>query len=339
MGRIGAWLRGLLHQEPVVAEEAAVPVEWVEEGEDTERSSTPAQGDDLETPALRSVDPGVPATGLSVPEGPRTCGASMRYGWVSDVGRVREHNEDSVFIFASEQCSTSSVPPFGLFILADGMGGHDAGEVASAVACQTVAMQLMEHAYLPLLYGEVDLVRNGDDFTASLGEILTEAIQRADMEVYNSTPGSGTTLTCALFIGRHLLIGHVGDSRAYLRQGGGAAELLTNDHSMVKQLVDIGQLTPEAAAVHPRRNILYRAVGQGGALAVDVRSIVMGRGAQLLLCTDGMWGLVPDVALWEILDSAPSTQAACESLAAFANEAGGNDNITAIVVEFRDGSA
>lgn len=280
------------------------------------------------------------ALSVSQPQPEGAFGASVSYGWVTDVGRVREHNEDSVYVFVAEHQSSLPTPTFGLFILADGMGGHHAGEIASALACQTVAAQLLERIYVPLL-----LHSNGTGVgehpwgMAQLTEVLTEAIQTANQQVYETTPGSGTTLTCAVLVGTDLLIGHVGDSRAYLQQGEQAVQLLTNDHSMVKQLVDVGRLTPQEAAFHPRRNILYRAVGQGGLLAVDVNAYQLSEPAALLLCTDGLWGLVPERALGEILSFAPNPQAACEELVAVANAAGGSDNITAIVVTWRPGIA
>ncbi|MBN1922782.1 MAG: serine/threonine-protein phosphatase [Anaerolineae bacterium] len=347
MNKVGRWFRRLLQQP---AEAARV------EGDG---SSVPAAPDpvaethvpeltvDLETPPLRALDPNASgaepvAQDAGDDAAPRAFGATMAYGWITDVGQVRDHNEDSVFVFVAEQYSSVTMPPFGLFILADGMGGHHAGEVASAVACQTVAAQIMEHVYLPLLFGDSEMADEADAsgaFVTLMTETVANAVQHANMEVYSSMPGSGTTLTCALLVGKQLFIGHVGDSRAYLRQVDGGIRLLTNDHSMVKQLVDIGQLTPEAAAIHPRRNILYRAVGQGGALSVDVQSLNLDHTAQLLLCTDGLWGLVPDETLWQIVTAAPSAQAACARLVEAANTAGGHDNITAIVVEFRDGLA
>ncbi|OQA17045.1 MAG: Serine/threonine phosphatase stp [Chloroflexi bacterium ADurb.Bin360] len=343
MSKVGTWFRRLWQKPPEVALDEQVPAEYpepvVEERvSDEERVSESETSPNLETPPLRARDPDTTSQEALAQPAPRSVGASMAYGWITDIGRVRDHNEDSVFVFAAEQCSSVTVPPFGLFILADGMGGHEAGEVASALACQVVAAHLMEHIYLPLLFGDREMAADEETFEALLAETLTDAVQHANTEVYSSTPGSGTTLTCALAVGKHCVIGHVGDSRAYLRQDG-TIRLLTNDHSMVKQLVDIGQLTPEAAANHPRRNILYRAVGQGGALPVDVQSLDLEHEAQLLLCTDGLWGLVSDEELWRIVTSAPTAQMACASLLEAANVAGGHDNITAVLVEFQNGTA
>jgi protein phosphatase len=140
-----------------------------------------------------------------------------------------------------------------------------------------------------------------------------------------------------MIIGERLIIGHVGDSRAYLRrtsEEGKPVTLLTRDHSLVHKLVEIGQLTPEEAAVHPQRNMLYRAVGQGEALDVDVMSYPLQAGDQLLLCSDGLWGEVPEETIWAIVDRATTPSDACVHLTEAANAAGGGDNITVILVEF-----
>ncbi len=253
-------------------------------------------------------------------------------GWRSDVGKVRQHNEDGLFVFIAEQESDHPLMPFGLFILADGMGGHQAGEVASAVATRVVGGHLLQQAYLPILLG-----RDRSAGQPSLTEMMRQAIAAANAEVGLVAPGSGTTLTCAMIIGERLIIGHVGDSRAYLRhtaQEGKPRQLLTRDHSLVHKLVEIGQLTEEEAAVHPQRNMLYRAVGQGEALDVDVMSYPLQAGDQILLCSDGLWGEIPEGQIWEIVDRAITPSDACVQLTKAANEAGGDDNITVILVEF-----
>ncbi len=253
-------------------------------------------------------------------------------GWRSDVGQVRQHNEDGLFVFIAEQESDHPLIPFGLFILADGMGGHQAGEVASAVATRVTAGYLLDKIYLPILLGHD---RSGGQ--ASLTEVMQQAISTANTEVGTIAPGSGTTLTCAMIVGERLIIGHVGDSRAYLRRTSEADKpitLLTRDHSLVHKLVEIGQLTPEEAAVHPQRNMLYRAVGQGDTLDVDVMSYPLRSGDQILLCSDGLWGEVSEPDIWQIIEHASTPSEACLRLTEAANMAGGNDNITVILVEF-----
>ncbi len=253
---------------------------------------------------------------------------TFRVGWITNTGMVRDHNEDGLFVFISEQESAESVPPFGLFVLADGMGGHKSGELASALASRTVAAHLLSQVYLSLLQGEERISTQ-----PSLTEVLAEAITAANRAVNLSLPGSGTTLTCGMILGSRLFIGHVGDSRAYLRSAEGEIRLLTNDHSMVNKLVEIGQLTKEEAAVHPQRNMLYRAVGQGAALDVDVVSCSLHSHDQIFLCSDGLWGLLSDEEIWDVIQSAPNPTQACACLTEAANAAGGNDNITAILVE------
>ena len=145
-------------------------------------------------------------------------------------------------------------------------------------------------------------------------------------------PGSGTTLTCALVIDSRAYLAHVGDSRAYLYYNQELKQI-TRDHSYVDKLVELGQISAEAAAVHPQRNVLYRAVGQGDQLEIDIHLLDLPNGSRLLLCSDGLWGMLSDSIIQAMLASARSPQDACQELIAAANEAGGRDNITAIVIE------
>ena len=256
------------------------------------------------------------------------CPGMFCAGWMTDVGRVRGHNEDAIFVFIGEQEADNAMPPFGAFILADGMGGHQGGELASALAVRESANHLMSEVYLPLLSGDE---REGDQ--PSLTEILREAIVKANRVVTQSLPGSGSTLTCGVVVGDRLFIGHVGDSRAYLQQEDEDPQLLTHDHSLVNRLLEMGQLTEEEAAVHPQRNVLYRAIGQGGTLDVDVHSYPLQGKSRLLLCSDGLWGLLEEPELWALIEGASTPQAACQALVESANNAGGTDNISVILVE------
>lgn len=252
----------------------------------------------------------------------------MRVGWVSDVGRQRSINEDSVLVVEAFQEGHDALEPFGLFIVADGMGGHKEGEVVSALAVRTAARHILQQFYLASL----DRREHGAD-QASIVEILEQAANLANSAVVTAVPGGGTTLICALVMGRRAYLANVGDSRAYIVSPQGL-EQVTRDHSLVDRLVEMGQLTAEEAATHPQKNVLYRAVGQGGALEVDtfVRSIP--RGHYLLLCTDGLWGMVAEAEIASIIMRASSPQEASEALVAAANRAGGRDNISAILVEF-----
>lgn len=268
-----------------------------------------------------------PAPTVSPAPVPAPTRSRLGVGWATDVGAVRRHNEDTVLVVTSAHDGDARIPAFGLFILADGMGGHRAGEMASSLAARVVAHHVVQRFYLPTL-----LSQERSTEQPALKELLVGAVQAANSAVSDQVPGGGTTLTCALNLGPRTYIAHVGDSRAYIVSEEGLDQV-TQDHSLVDRLVELGQLTRDEAAVHPQKNVLYRAVGQRERLEVDtyVRSIP--RGGQLLLCSDGLWSVVSEAELTDILMTAPSLQAACEDLIAAANRAGGPDNITVILVE------
>ncbi|MGD1995461.1 MAG: Stp1/IreP family PP2C-type Ser/Thr phosphatase [Anaerolineae bacterium] len=253
-------------------------------------------------------------------------GRRTHVGWATDVGRVRTHNEDAILISEANQEGGESLLPFGLFVLADGMGGHRSGEVASALAARAVARHVVQQVYLATLSRREHCADQ-----PSLSEVLTEAVNLANTAVSSAVPGAGTTLTCVLLIGRQAHIAHVGDSRAYLTSPDGLKQI-TRDHSLVDRLVEMGQLTAEEAASHPQKNVLYRAVGQSGVLEVETYLCSVPPGCSLLLCSDGLWSMVSDEKMARVIAEAPSHQAACETLVEAANELGGRDNITAILV-------
>jgi len=230
-------------------------------------------------------------------------------------------------VFIGEQDASNAAPPFGLFVLADGMGGHQAGEVASSLAVRTVSAHLISQVYLPLLSG----FRGADQ--PSLTEVMREAITQANRLVTQDLPGSGCTLTCGMVMGDRLFVGHVGDSRAYLMPAAEPLKQITHDHSLVNRLIEVGQLTEAEAAVHPQRNVLYRAIGQGGGLDVDVSTYTMQNGDCLLLCTDGLWGMLPDAEITRTITTEDTPSEMCRQLVTAANAAGGNDNITVILIK------
>jgi protein phosphatase len=248
-------------------------------------------------------------------------------GSSQSTGIERSHNEDALLLLNGFTLGTQSQSDFGVFIVADGMGGHRAGEVASAVSIRTVARRIAEQTVLHLL--------NGDDQEEStpLQDQLKKALEEANLAVVDTVPGGGTTLTAAVLVGNQLTFGHVGDSRAYFIQDS-KAEVITRDHSLVERLRELGQLSEEEAAVHPQRNVLYRAIGQGANLEVDVFSMPTPKGGYLLICSDGLWGVVPDPTMLEIIHSAANPQKACEQLVQAANFAGGPDNISVVLVKF-----
>ena len=251
----------------------------------------------------------------------------IKVGWATDVGEVRRHNEDTALVITATHDGDAPLPVFGLFVLADGMGGHQAGEVASSLAARSVAHHVISQFYLPTLLGQ-----ERDAALPALNEVLVAAVQAAHSAVARQVPGGGTTLTCALTLGSRAYIAHVGDSRAYI-VAEGRLEQITHDHSLADRLVEMGQLTREEAAFHPQKNILYRAVGQNSVLEVDTHVRTIPCGGRLLLCSDGLWSMVSEAEIAHIIMTAPSLQAACDNLVTAANKAGGHDNITAILVE------
>lgn len=253
--------------------------------------------------------------------------ARVRVGWTTDVGQVRGQNEDALLILESYQEGDHPLPPFGFFAVADGMGGHQSGEIASSLAVRSATGYIVREIYqYTLSDAEPSSAR------LSLQEALEGAVNQANADVASTVPGGGTTLTCALVIGRRVYIAHVGDSRAYLALDG-RLEQLTQDHSLVDRLMALGELTKEEAENHPQKNVLYRAVGQSGKLEVDTSFRSLPERGRLFLCTDGLWGLVGDEQMAEIISTAESPQQACDALVVSANEAGGRDNITAVLIE------
>jgi serine/threonine protein phosphatase PrpC len=271
-----------------------------------------------------------PVTSASLPSLPTTPTTltKLKVGWATDVGKARRHNEDAAVVITAIHDGDEALPAFGLFALADGMGGHQAGEVASSLAARTMAHHIIRQLYLPIL---VRQEYSTDQPT--LDEVLVNAVQAANSAVANQVPGGGTTLTCALLLGPRAYIAHVGDSRAYVVTRANGLEQITHDHSLVDRLVELGQLTRDEAAAHPQKNVLYRAIGQRGVLEVETHVRTIPEKANLLLCSDGLWGMVSDDEMANIIATAPSLQAACEHLVDAANQAGGHDNITAILVE------
>lgn len=243
-----------------------------------------------------------------------------------DVGRVRNHNEDVLMIFHGELSGLETMPPMAALVVADGMGGHSLGERASGIAARA-AMQYILRQILPsLLADSSDPVER-----PMLTEVVENAVVAANMAVTQTIPEGGTTLTCALVVGEQAVFAHVGDSRAYLIAPD-RFEPLTRDHSLVQRLKELGQITEDEALVHPQRSVLYRAIGQGEGLEVDIVTRRLPPGSMLLLCSDGLWGLVSDALMQQIIRQSKSLQEACEALVKAANDAGGPDNITAVML-------
>jgi serine/threonine protein phosphatase PrpC len=247
-------------------------------------------------------------------------------GCAQSVGLQRDHNEDALFTLTTNLVSDDIQLPFGLYIVADGMGGHQYGEVASGLAVRAVSNKIIRKLYMPI-YGTRPSSPN-----ASILEILNEAIQEAHQVVSREAPGGGTTMTAVLIIGEQMTVAHIGDSRAYLITPEGEFRSLTRDHSLVKRLVELGQITTDEAAYHPQRNVLYRALGQGEPMEADINTSPLPLNNLLLICSDGLWGVVPEAELLRLIQDSSSPQEACQRMIDAANAAGGPDNITAILV-------
>ena len=243
------------------------------------------------------------------------------------VGKQRELNEDSLLTLTTTLAGNSGGLPFGLYIVADGMGGHQYGEVASNAAVRVVAGYILRK-FQPYLFS---LKPSPPD--ESLQEIMQAAVKEAQKTIQSEAPSSGTTLTAALVLGQQVTIAHVGDSRAYHIYSDGRAEVVTRDHSLVKRLEELGHISPDEAENYPHRNVLYRALGQGEILEADVFTVTFPQAGYLMLCSDGLWGVVADQDMFRIIKEAPTLQRACQNLVEAANAAGGPDNISVILAQ------
>jgi serine/threonine protein phosphatase PrpC len=244
---------------------------------------------------------------------------------ISDIGRIRERNEDSYLAIDVTLQNDNGLVPLGLYIVGDGMGGHQKGEIASSLAVRVSAHHILQDVFLPFLSDNEQVSRR------PINEALIQAVQAANLAVYQKVPEAGTTLTLALVFGQKVHVAHVGDSRAYIFNQATLRQI-TQDHSLVARLVELGQATPEEALTHTHRNVLYRAIGQAGSLEVDTYLQPFPVGSCLLLCSDGLWGMISDEKIADILTHAPTPQLALEQMVAAANHSGGDDNITAVLV-------
>ncbi len=247
-------------------------------------------------------------------------------GCAQSIGLQRDHNEDALYMLTTTLASDTRNIVFGLYIVADGMGGHQHGEVASALAIRAMSSHIVRNIYTPLL------AVTPPEQDQSILEIMQTGVLEANQTILSHALGGGTTLTAVLVFGDQLTFAHVGDSRAYLIRAN-TVEVVTRDHSLVKRLEELGQITPQEAATHPQRNVLYRALGQGEPFEPDIFTAPVPHGEHLLLCSDGLWGLVTQEKILEFINISSSPQSACQKLIEAANAAGGPDNISAILVK------
>lgn len=254
-----------------------------------------------------------------------TTSEHVTFAQATDVGMVRSNNQDAVLSFFCATRSVDDRPDFGLFVVADGMGGHHDGEKASALTVRTLLAEVMTTLFLPMINGTQEVG------STPISEILVSAVLKSNGSVIRQVPDGGTTLTAVTIIGDLAYISHVGDSRVYYITGD-RIEQVTRDHSLVQRLIELDQLTPAEAADHPQKNVLYRALGQTETLEVDVLTRRLPPHSRLLICSDGLWNLVEDRELREIIMKNANPQLACDQLIALANSRGGIDNITAILL-------
>ena len=236
----------------------------------------------------------------------------ISWGARSDVGLVRGHNEDSFLLRAP------------LFVVSDGMGGHAAGEVASSIAVETV--------------GELAPGTADDVLLGAAVEAANKAVIRGAEEGIGK-PGMGCTATSVLIEKNHVAVAHVGDSRVYLLHQGTLVRI-THDHSYVEELVDSGQITADEARTHPSRSIITRALGSDPDMYADHFTLEVNTGDRLILCSDGLSGMIPDSEIESLAVSSATPQQAADNLVAAALTAGGADNVTVVVVDvLNDGLA
>lgn len=253
--------------------------------------------------------------------------SQLLIGSAQSVGRQRDHNEDALYTFTSVLSDGNSEELFGLFIIADGMGGHKNGEIASSVSIRVVVRYVIDQLYRILLDTQNGIPALGPS------EILLGAVNEAQKAVLHQASGGGTTLTIALLLGDQLTISHVGDSRAYLVNQDGRLQKITQDHSLVQRLLDLKEISPEEAEKHPQKNILLKAIGQPEPFQADTYTLQIPAGAGLMLCSDGLWGVVPDAVIATTLLTYHDPIIACQQLVDEANNAGGPDNISVVLVK------
>lgn len=238
----------------------------------------------------------------------------MRYGIRTDRGLKRQLNEDNCNVLVGYP----GIPT--CFVIADGMGGHKCGEVASKMAVDSVC----------------NLLLKADWQQENISQMLSDIITRVNDEIYNfsildeATQGMGTTLIITVLKNRKLYIGHVGDSRVYIIKED-SIEKITWDHSFIEELVKNGSITKDEAINHPKKNLITRAVGCEPELQVDTYELEVKEEHVVLLCTDGLTNMLSEDEIFEIINKNEEPQNACDTLVQNANNNGGEDNITVIV--------
>lgn len=244
----------------------------------------------------------------------------LKAEFLTDRGQVRDHNEDSGGIFFNQKDQL-------LAIIADGMGGHKAGDVASNMAVKIVKNAWLETEYI--------------DGPEKAEAWITDILQRINIEIYEHSlekeelRGMGTTAVIAVCTDDFVTIGHIGDSRCYLRNADGFKQL-TEDHSLVNELVKTGQISSEDAEHHPRKNIVLKALGTEEEIHADVKSLSWEKGNRLLLSSDGLTDKISNDELGVFINSDHEIQEIGKQLIETANERGGEDNISVILIDYSE---
>jgi protein phosphatase len=272
----------------------------------------------------------------------------MQAAGLKDPGIVRESNEDEFYVQVAYR---SDGPTRGLLVVADGIGGHQAGEVASRMAVEHIKRHFADW-FAPtgdpkqtrrLTPGNVtrklDELQNDLQTDLEPESKIRSALTLANRSILNyaeqhpAAAGLGTTVTMALVQGASAWIANVGDSRAYLLHDGKLTQI-THDHSVVANLIAAGQLEADAVYTHPKRNLIFRSLGGHSGVEVDLFPVTLAAGDSLVLCSDGLWEMVRDDAIAATVTAAPSVEDACRNLVDLANANGGEDNIAVVVARF-----
>lgn len=295
----------------------------------------PEQVTSVYDPELAKTQPSpvtrpVPETMVLAPEaepatlpesGQRVAGVAWQIAALTDVGRKRELNEDTFLMLETVLADNT---PAGLYIVADGLGGHQGGEVASRITAETIRRHFTQHPPIPA----------NTPFEGWLKEAAMAANQAvlARQQDPEQVKKMGSTLVMALVTAGKAFIANVGDSRAYYLEPERITQISV-DHSLVERLVQIGQLTREEARTHKNRNVVYNTIGDRPEMEVSLYQVDLPPGHRLLLCSDGLSGMITDEQIQSISRHQPNPAKACQMLVRAAKSAGGKDNITVVIVQ------
>lgn len=291
---------------------------------------------------LQALPDGLPTLSPAAASAP----LRVQVGKATSVGLVRQQNQDAAaYLLLDIDDDQPYASPGGIFLVADGMGGEAQGEVASRIAVRMITSEVARRFLSPAARATAsDMPNDADQIseaptTMNLDSIaaLIEAFRAANARIRNMARrldrASGTTATALMLFAHDGILGHVGDSRAYLHRSGEMVQL-TQDHSLLQRLIEMGQFAPEMQTTNVPRNYLYRSLGQGDEMEVDTRIVKLGVGDTIMICSDGLWDLVPTEAIKAVLGSDLAPEEAARELVRQADAAGGIDNSTAMVIRF-----